>query len=896
MSERFASQSENRVEGNEEERLKAAKILNLSESLSMDEIGEAYFRFELAQKGASKMDLSKEERAARKKELDDSKTEFMEQWKDQSFREAKYAGLEWVGEKIRKAGEINKNAVGSLGTPEKREDVLKTIADKWFVKSGLKEIITHKNPDLDAKIAVELLRMAGVNFDGVYLIKKGEYEPGKNPNATGSYFDVGSKENITIENGGERVFIDNHSEFFNQTSAVKLTYETLVEISKLEEYKDESWFKKLNSFLKENKVWLEKMVSFVNEWDNLSYATSEEFFRKDFANTLYGIQRDLPVEVIFKLFQDPDFDPRKPFSEADKKIGFVTKEVIQRARQEKIDKKTGKVSRPAQDLITEEKTVTIGDLTKEAQEKVTESIEGIENAYTIPNHPIFGKLLVNVVDKIGEENGEIITDNKIILGPHAVKSMGYDTYLTFNRSTSSFFLNSFKKDLNDILPQIEETFPRAIISRGRMILHNFPRKDITENRLDLRPYGLEKLLDALKIQLEAKKQSSEPEKPATPEEIRGAVDMLKLVFGDGKTKRAGTGNMSEDFRKAVLEELSKEGYICKPSVASAGERELYIDYEKFVKIDKALAEPAVTNVESSGVKEAIKLIKGIGDLKTGRIIERNALLSKFALLIGVPPAEVYRKRPSKIINAIQAKLIKEYGPGKSLSEMIKLKIAEGENIKAPALSPEEIDEIRKHLSSGLVDDEARINELLKLRTSEEKEEILRRSKEDFDDRKAILARSKGDFNDEKQRKEELKFEKYRGFPTQEDEERLSRYVSGLQWDQYGREDAQTERTGEAMGSRSPETRIERKIVFEMLDDLINKAITASNGKRNGSVVVPRNLEAETEYILGKRGISLVVPKIGRRPGILKHGGSEAVEINFKTRGFGGNLENGKNEE
>lgn len=189
------------TEGNEEERARAAETLNLDPSISWDEMGEAYFRFNLAQQYSPDNKLDKEK-------LEKAKEEYLEKWNDPSFRKEEYAKHGDIGEKIRKAEEENKEIIkrkeesneqpseelkeekeedeklpeeGTEEKPEESEEKPKDTPPKQENenKSDKLDDIGRKNYPDRKQTAIDLGYPEGLSWEGI--VYKRAKEVGMNP-------------------------------------------------------------------------------------------------------------------------------------------------------------------------------------------------------------------------------------------------------------------------------------------------------------------------------------------------------------------------------------------------------------------------------------------------------------------------------------------------------------------------------------------------------------------------------------------------------------------------------------------------------------------------------------------------------------------------------------------
>jgi hypothetical protein len=317
-----------------------------------------------------------------------------------------------------------------------------------------KEMVTVPGPDLDGRVALYLLELAGIKYSGVLTVPKGGTVTGK------VHIDTGPYEGPTITEDGS-IYFSGHGEKKPEkpTSASKMLYETLVR----------------GRFL-EPQPWLDRLTQFATEFDNLNYPLDEEFFRKYWWRTLYGVHRNLPVEMLVQFFKEGR-DPRKPFeAEYAKSVIIKTEEGgIKRHKPKKGE--------------SEGRPVTLFDLTRLSRHLVEKSIAQIETFRKVAKKAglpqetdELGKIVFNIIGP-GERN-------RIPEGYAAVKALGYDTYILWDENYKSFFVNT-AGNVEEVYKKIKAKIPAAQMIRGAMIL--LPRTAEDKSAT------LEKLLESLNL-------------------------------------------------------------------------------------------------------------------------------------------------------------------------------------------------------------------------------------------------------------------------------------------------------------------------------------------------------------------------------------------------------------
>src|SRR3989344_1121193 len=140
--------------------------------------------------------------------------------------------------------------------------------------------------DLDGEAALGLLRKAEIKFNKIEYIAKGQTIPGK------LHIDTGNKNGIVIEkekDGTATIYFDHHSPEFSlePTSATQLMYEGLTAAGLLKE-----------------EPYLDELVEFVTQADNLSYP--ESYYEKypDYDRMLVGLWSFMGFTQLDQFFKD----------------------------------------------------------------------------------------------------------------------------------------------------------------------------------------------------------------------------------------------------------------------------------------------------------------------------------------------------------------------------------------------------------------------------------------------------------------------------------------------------------------------------------------------------------------------------------------------------------------
>lgn len=357
------------------------------------------------------------------------------------------------------------------------------------------------SPDFDTRAALYLLNdesLGDVGYRQTMIVGKGEKVAAKKGENV-LHIDVGGKTLSMKKNakGGNEIFIDHHQEGCKdiKTSATELMYEILTK----------------NNIIKKE-PWLDNMVRFTTNVDNLSYVydnryTENNFLEKNWSKSLFGLYKDVPFENIVQWFKEGR-DPFKPNFTDEEKESII----IHRYRQANDTKHGGKQ--------TIEEDVTLGKIIEEKENEISielgrnlpfAEVKMKENGIAFET-PELGRVLYNTMDKQADRNGKM-TINSLKHGYLIAKATGYDTYVSYNELTKKFFINAGTHDLSGIYEKLKKIVPGTKLVRGVMIVppagkHN--RENITR----------EKFLDILGLKKEEspKAKTSEPA-PQEPDKI-----------------------------------------------------------------------------------------------------------------------------------------------------------------------------------------------------------------------------------------------------------------------------------------------------------------------------------------------------------------------------------------
>lgn len=320
------------------------------------------------------------------------------------------------------------------------------------------ELVIKKKGDLDVKISLGILRMAGIHADeknDVEYIAAGDTRPGK------IHIDVGNEDGLVVKDDGRTVFMDHHGKKSrDEDSAVKYVYKTAVALGLLKPQPE-----------------LDRMVAFVNDSDNLAYPP--EAYGRNSYNTIVGLGRQLNFDSLYQLFKNHE-NPTEVIPEAELKRVYVAYEIS--------TKKKG-VIRPARTLyeVSEER--------RQQLEKDWEQIGKMEQQGLIIDSDDYGKVVVDI-------NGTIKS------GADTAKAYGAGVFIKWMPENNSFFISTFGQNLH-------HRFGQGIPVRNKMwIKARTDRSQLTERLGDVVGVvtgGKLKLEGELKKYLEAENPDIEKE-------------------------------------------------------------------------------------------------------------------------------------------------------------------------------------------------------------------------------------------------------------------------------------------------------------------------------------------------------------------------------------------------
>ena len=314
-------------------------------------------------------------------------------------------------------------------TPEKAAQLNKILDDKEV------PLATHKDQDLDSKIAIYILQ----NFGGAQDKKVLEIAKGTTRD-NAILVDVGDSDTL-LTVGEKKAEFNHHSDdAWIKTSTSEIVLDSLIKIGRAEEQE-----------------WIRNLTNFVTEVDNMSYPRKDkEWFENTYSKTILGLHKVLPVEMLIEYFKKGK-DPYEPFTDEE-------------------------LANPTTFKNSRKETITLVDACLESQGLVKQSIEGAE-WHEWRNRAINGnKTYTTELGKIlfYEPYRETKTGKKkkdeyhgIPLGAHAAYNLGYDSYVRWDPEQKGYFISLPGGHLEPIFDRIKHEDPDAKIIRSSMI-QNFP--------------------------------------------------------------------------------------------------------------------------------------------------------------------------------------------------------------------------------------------------------------------------------------------------------------------------------------------------------------------------------------------------------------------------------------
>jgi hypothetical protein len=396
----------------------------------------------------------------------------------------------------------------------KRTETIKKIGE--LLKNGIDQVVIHGstvegkdgkpvvawNVDLDTAGALYLLNSSRVEYKPTAqteLVGKGNSTENKD---TGErkiivHVDTGGRELSTKVDAfsNDLIYLDHHYMEYReeQVSGTSLMYQILEK-----------------NQLMETQPWMKDFVQFVTSIDNLSYIKPEdctpEFIQKKWANSLFAIGKNLPIEFIVQFFKDGR-DPWTPkFTAAEKKLTVQNNELLtenggQAYKKDAqgndtapiIQTKDGKntivyrkdaTGKPIEPIVAY-KEISLGELLIKKNGQATyavgpgykRSLAYMEKEGIKSDTKEWGRVFFNTIDpQIGPDGKEYINRLPGDLGTLLAWANGYDTYIAFNENkaepakSNTYFMNSKTYNLDPAKEILSQIVPETVYVRGIMIL------------------------------------------------------------------------------------------------------------------------------------------------------------------------------------------------------------------------------------------------------------------------------------------------------------------------------------------------------------------------------------------------------------------------------------------
>ena len=297
-------------------------------------------------------------------------------------------------------------------------------------ESGERVLLPTPATDLDAKMTVHLLGLGNVSINRVEFVEKGTIKP-KALNV-----DTGGINGVDVRSDGTIIFDHHGSEYIIATSASEQVYRNLAKEGLIERVE-----------------WIESLIRFINEVDNLSYETDRKTFIKDWSKTLYGLYDRMRFEDIIEFFTQ-GLNPHEP----------LPPEFMNRATTG-AQRSLHRLSNVRQKLIDYIDTMGI--------RRAGEKMRLLGAAYETPE---LSSVLLNTVNVVEVEDGSTRIESELPIGNGnisaiAARAMGEDTYVVWYDEQKSFFASS-TLDLgkSGFFAMIKKSFPNAKLIRGHMIV------------------------------------------------------------------------------------------------------------------------------------------------------------------------------------------------------------------------------------------------------------------------------------------------------------------------------------------------------------------------------------------------------------------------------------------
>ena len=313
------------------------------------------------------------------------------------------------------------------------------------------------HPDLDSELALYLLN----NFN------KRKPEEMYNDGAVVSVINKdGTGKELIEDKKGVKIYIDTGGNWLKiekegETTTLHIDHHGIGQRAPTSGVKMIAEIMDKAGILKEKPEWLNKLIDFVNDVDNLTYLDkkdkkgnkvfTESYFRNEWPGSLYALaEKKIPLKLLMELCEKG-----------------IIKDLTKPLTDEELNGEIGKIK------VGEH---TIKDICIEQRKEVSNTLDvGVKNS--IKNNKEEGLDLENTrLGRVIYHNYFKIRGaaNKILdhLAFKATIAKGYDTYVAYNnnKKKKSFFINSKNPNLSIVVEELNKKYPGCAIDiRGVMI-------------------------------------------------------------------------------------------------------------------------------------------------------------------------------------------------------------------------------------------------------------------------------------------------------------------------------------------------------------------------------------------------------------------------------------------
>jgi len=283
--------------------------------------------------------------------------------------------------------------------------------------------------DMDGRGALFLLDLAGIDYNKLTVVPKGESIEGR------VNIDTGERQFQGMEKNGS-VFFDHHGDeraaYGESSSATKIVYDLLVDGGLLQQEK-----------------YLDNLVGFITDIDNADYPLDYDYFKNYWWRSLYGLQKILPFEKITEIIKNGK-DPMEPFTEEEAQPIIVKNHL-------------------GKEISLLEAALNQRDFVEKNINEIAFARKNMEREGIKTRERDLGTVLLNIVRKEVKPNGQKRDVNKIPLGFTATRALGFDSYIIWNKDDGRIFITS-RFHLGKVYERLVKKFSEAKLIRGTMII------------------------------------------------------------------------------------------------------------------------------------------------------------------------------------------------------------------------------------------------------------------------------------------------------------------------------------------------------------------------------------------------------------------------------------------